>query len=118
MNRPFVSLPRHTLLLAAVFATGALPTDSMAGAKSPPTPATCVQSWPEARYRNYGYDHIVHIRSRCTPAATCYVSTNVSAKPIRVRLEPQEHKEVLTFQGAPSRAFVPHVRCRLDGSPR
>src|SRR5262245_45995953 len=24
----------------------------------------CVESWGESRYRNYGYDHIVHIRNR------------------------------------------------------
>ena len=74
----------------------------------------CVQAWTEARYRNYGYDHYVHIYNGCTAFATCRVSTNVAPKPIKVRVKPGRIEEVLTFRGSPSQEFVPRVHCVLD----
>ena len=87
---------------------------SVAQAKDPDVPVPCIQAWPEARYRNYAYDHIVHVFNGCARWATCDVSTDVNPEPIRVRLRPREHQEVLTFRGSPSSEFVPNVRCWLD----
>lgn len=74
-------------------------------------PPSCVRSWPEARYRNYGYDHIVHLNSRCHRTASCNVSTDVSPKVIAVTVAPGEHIEVLTQSGSPVPEFVVNVEC-------
>jgi hypothetical protein len=71
----------------------------------------CVNHWAEARYRNYGYDHIVHLSSNCRTEVVCLVSTNVSPNNVRVALAPGAEKEVLTYRGSPSREFTPNVRC-------
>lgn len=84
------------------------------GAASSPGPRPeCLDFWAEARYRNYGYDHIVHIANRCAAPAICDVSTNVNPNVQRVMVPPKEEVEVLTFRGSPSREFIPAVECRL-----
>lgn len=98
------------LLAPSVVAGGMRPSE----ARDPDAPVYCVQAWTEARYRNYGYDHIVHIYNGCTAFATCDVSTNVAPKPVKVRIKPGELKEVLTFRGSPSQEFVPKIHCELD----
>lgn len=82
--------------------------------RDPDAPVYCVQAWTEARYRNYAYDHIVHLYNGCTAFATCEVATNVAPKPVTVRVKPGELKEVLTYRGSPSQEFVPRVRCALE----
>jgi len=72
---------------------------------------SCVDVWGEARYRNYGYDHIVHVLNRCSRTVTCDVSTNVNPEAQRVSVFPDQDVEVLTFRGSPSREFVPQARC-------
>jgi hypothetical protein len=72
---------------------------------------TCIVSWPEVRYRNYGYDHTVHLRSRCKLTAFCEVSSDVSPKPIEVVVAPRERKDVLVLRGSPTRQFTQRVRC-------
>lgn len=72
----------------------------------------CVEVWGEARYRNYGYDHIVHLKSHCPTAASCDVSTNVNPEAVRAVVLPQQHLEVLTFRGSPAREFIPRAECR------
>jgi hypothetical protein len=71
----------------------------------------CVDHWAEARYQNYGYDHIVHLLSNCRTEVVCLVSTNVSPKALRVELPSGAEVEVLTYRGSPSREFTPNVRC-------
>jgi hypothetical protein len=73
----------------------------------------CVASWGESRYRNYGYDHIVHVRNRCQKPVLCRVSTNVNPDPVEGTVAPNEERELLTFRGSPAREFVPKVDCRL-----
>jgi hypothetical protein len=73
----------------------------------------CVDVWGEARYRNYGYDHIVHINNRCAALVTCDVSTDVNPGIQRVTIPPKQEIEVLTFRGSPSRDFVANAECRL-----
>lgn len=85
-----------------------------ASARNPEAPLYCVRYWAEARYRNYGYDHIVHLGNGCAKVAICDVATNVNPTPIRVRLQPDELREVLTFRGSPAQEFVPHVSCWLE----
>jgi hypothetical protein len=73
----------------------------------------CVRYWGEARYRNFGYDHVVHIANSCSRPAQCLVSTDVDPKRIRVKVAAGLHKEVVTRKGAPSRKFTPNVTCEL-----
>ena len=77
------------------------------------TSVACVSSWGESRYRNLGYDHIVHLKNRCEKSALCRVSTNVNPDPVEGTVAPGEERELLTFRGSPARDFVPKVDCRL-----
>lgn len=84
---------------------------SEAGASSAVPP--CVEVSSEARYRGYGYDHIVRIANGCERAATCDVSTDVNPTPERTTIPSKEQVEILTFRGSPAREFVPRVECKL-----
>jgi hypothetical protein len=77
-----------------------------------PVPA-CVRFWPEARQRNYQYDHIVHLNSRCHRVASCEVSTDVSPTVVVVSISPDEHREVVTALGTQAPEFTPNVRCAI-----
>jgi hypothetical protein len=72
---------------------------------------SCVRFWPEARYRSYGYDHVVHLSSQCHRTASCNVSTSVSRAPVVVAIDPGEHLEVLTLRGSPLSEFAVDVQC-------
>ena len=74
---------------------------------------SCVEAFPEVRYRNYGYDHIVHLYSRCDVRAYCAVSTDANPTAVEVVVPPREHVEVLTLRGSPAREFTPKVSCRF-----
>jgi hypothetical protein len=76
-------------------------------------PVSCVRHWPEVRYGNLGYDHIVLLRNGCRAHALCEVSTNVNPKPIETKVRAGEQVEVLTMRGSPAREFTQHVNCRL-----
>lgn len=82
-------------------------------AKPPEPGLLCIVSWPEARYRNYGYDHIVHIANQCSTRSICVVSTDVNPNPIEATVPAGEHVEVLTMRGSPAREFTPRVECRF-----
>ncbi len=88
-----------------------LPVDSAAAA--PDQDPSCVAFWPEVRYRNYGYDHIVHLANRCAVPAHCRVSTDVNPEAIEVQVPSHGQTEVLTFRGSAARQFVPRVECRF-----
>jgi hypothetical protein len=70
-----------------------------------------VRYWTEARWRNYGYDHIVHLQNGCRHALRCAVSTDVAPRPVVVSLPSASQREVLTFLGSPARAFSASVAC-------
>lgn len=65
----------------------------------------------EARYRNYGYDHMVRLESACTEVQACQVSTDVNPTVRRVTVAPRATMEVLTFRGSPAREFRATVTC-------
>ena len=73
----------------------------------------CITWWTEARYRPFGYDHIVHIKSACAKAADCNVSTNVNPEVKRVLVPANASVEVYTFLVSPSREFTAYVQCKL-----
>lgn len=74
---------------------------------------SCVTVKATARYRNYGYDHVVHVLNGCDRSASCEVSTDVNPTPQVVTVSPKEATEVITFVGSPSRVFTPRVTCEL-----
>ena len=104
--------------LALVFAAATV----YAGSSVEPITSTqrigCIDVWGEARYVNYGYDHIVHLRSRCRTRVLCDVSTDVSPQRIRVNVPAGESVEVLTLRGSPAQGFTPIVRCGLPGQSK
>lgn len=77
------------------------------------TQPTCLRSWPEVRYGNLGYDHVVHLASQCRAPATCDVSSDVNPEPIRVIVQPATEQEIVTMRGSPARRFTPRVVCRF-----
>src|SRR5262249_54471143 len=99
------------IIAAAIAACAAISTAR--AAEGADTSVACVGAWGESRYRNYGYDHIVHLQNRCEKAVVCRVSTNVNPDPVEGTVAAGEDREVLTFRGSPSRDFVPKVDCRL-----
>jgi len=80
------------------------------------TPAPqCLTFRTEARYRNYGYDHLVHIHNGCEQRVSCRVSTSANPTEIRVSVSPGADVTVVTFVGSPSREFSASVQCVLEG---
>jgi hypothetical protein len=75
------------------------------------SPSQCVRVWPEARLRNYAYDHVVHLQSNCHRTASCEVSTNVAPKVVVIAVEPGQAIEVVTLRGSENPEFTPFVRC-------
>jgi hypothetical protein len=75
--------------------------------------AACIKVRPEARYRGYGYNHIVHVADVCAAAAECDVSTDVNPQPTHVSVPAKGEVEVTTFVGSPARVFTPKVECTL-----
>lgn len=81
----------------------------------PRTP-DCLRSWPEVRYRNFGYDHIVHIANECRARAFCAVSSDVTPAPVEVEVPAFGQLEVMTCRGCASREFTPRLSCRFVSS--
>jgi hypothetical protein len=103
------------VLLGALSCVGATTASQReATARDPVVPTYCVQVWPEARYRNYGYDHIVHLYNGCSTSATCLIATNVAPKAIKVRVASKQQLEVVTYRGSPSQEFQVQASCELD----
>jgi hypothetical protein len=71
----------------------------------------CVHFWPEARLRNYAYDHVVHLQSSCHRTASCNVSTNVTPQVVTIAVEPGQALEVVTLRGSENPEFTPFVHC-------
>lgn len=88
---------------------GALGSPASAQPQTPP----CIRFWPEVRYRNYAYDHIVHLGNACRVKASCAVSSDVNPEWIRVIVPAGEEIEVMTLRGSPAREFTPRVECRF-----
>ena len=88
-----------------------IPPIAAADTPSQEPPPSCVRFWPEARYRSYGYDHIVHLDSSCHRTASCRVSTDVNPAPVVVAIAPGEHIELVTYRGSPSSEFTAEVNC-------
>lgn len=89
-----------------------LPPIARADAPNPPAHG-CVHYWPETRYRDYAYDHVVHLSSDCHRVASCTVATNQSPKAVVVAVAPGEHVEVVTLRGSELPEFTPKVECSL-----
>ncbi len=105
-----MKFPVGWFAIAALTLVGA---PEVAGA-DPPPPAPvklCVTTAGEARYRNYGYDHLVRITSSCDVPSECAVTTNVSPGAIKVTVPAGQTVEVLTFRGSPAATFTHQAVC-------
>jgi hypothetical protein len=71
----------------------------------------CVTAKPESVYKNYGYDHLVHLTNGCKYAVKCSVSSNANPTAQVVTLAVNETTTVRTFQASPAREFTPSVQC-------
>lgn len=78
---------------------------------SPLQNESCVRTWLEVRYRNFGYDHVVHLVSECQAQVVCRVSTNSNPDGLEVVVPAGEAVEVITFVGSPAREFTASVSC-------
>ena len=72
---------------------------------------SCVTVTSDAFYRNYGYDHVVHVANGCAGAVACAVSTDVSPEPQQLTVPAKTTADVLTYRGSPARVFAPRVDC-------
>jgi hypothetical protein len=79
---------------------------------------SCVRWRSEARYKNFGYDHVVILQNGCDAPAICSVKTNVNPEPISASVAPGEQTEVLTFRGSPASTFDARVSCALEAGAR
>jgi hypothetical protein len=106
-------------ILAAVACSPTGPTQLAEAPSQRPTTAAkikvelCVRSWGEARYRGYGYDHIVHVANDCDETVACRVSTDVDTRPIQVTVPPEAHVEVVTRRGSAARKFKARATCQF-----
>jgi len=82
-------------------------------ARSAETLPSCVRVSAEARYRPFGYDHLVYIHNDCARTADCTVSTDVNPERMQVSVPPQGEVEVVTWVGSPARVFMATVVCDL-----
>jgi hypothetical protein len=97
-------------LLASLATLGLVVGRSPAATRQTPD---CVQFWPEARYRDYAYDHIVHVLNACHALAICMVSSDLDPAPVRSEVKAGENSEVLLTRGSPANQFTPKVECGL-----
>jgi hypothetical protein len=95
--------------LAMLVVSGVLVARALSRPNTPP----CVRSWPEVRYKNHGYDHIVHVGNDCRVKASCAVSSDVNPEPVQVIIQAGEQVEVVTTRGSPASEFTPRVECRF-----
>jgi hypothetical protein len=105
--------PLH-LLAPGLFVAASLVGGTLVAYADGDPAAACIKVRPEARYRGYGYNHIVHVADVCAAAAECDVSTDVNPQPTHVSVPPKGEVEVNTFMGSPARVFTPKVDCVLQ----
>lgn len=107
-------------VVAAIAGLASLALPALAGVAVPAraqdqgggTPS-CIDYSGYARYRAYGYDHIVRVHNGCDKQARCDVWTNVTPDKHHISLQPDDTQEVVTRVGSPARAFTPRVSCEL-----
>lgn len=104
-------------IAVALVATGAVPEASADDKPDASVPRSvlpaCISVATEARYVPYGYNHVVILKSGCSKAATCSVSTNVNPQATSVEVAVRATVEVLTFTASPAQTFTANVTCTL-----
>lgn len=80
-----------------------------------PAKKPCVSVSTSAPYVNYGYDHVVTLRSACEKPQRCTVKTDAAPSPVVVDLGASETKSIVTFRGSPAREFKAEVSCQPAG---
>jgi hypothetical protein len=112
-----MSISRGKVFIAGLcLVVGSLVLAAARADAAPDTAAACIKVRPEARYRGFGYNHIVHVADVCATPAECDVSTDVNPQATHVSVAAGSEIEVNTFMGSPARVFVPKVLCTMGGS--
>ncbi len=73
--------------------------------------AACISYRAESRYQNYGYDHWVHLTSRCAEARRCHVTTQSNPSGVHLSLAAGASASELLFRGSPASEPGASVRC-------
>ncbi|MBX3184238.1 MAG: hypothetical protein KF915_16545 [Polyangiaceae bacterium] len=77
--------------------------------------AACVSYRAESRYQNYGYDHWVHLTSRCAEARRCHVTTQSNPSGVHLTLAAGASASELLFRGSPASEPGARVSCGTKG---
>lgn len=99
------------LALAAPVGLVFVPRPEVANAAEPLEEGQCVTVTNEVRYRNYGYDHIVHLDNACDVPVECTVTTDSNPNGVVAEVPPETAIELLLFRGSPARTFTSRVDC-------
>ncbi|MCA9646247.1 MAG: hypothetical protein KC492_36405 [Myxococcales bacterium] len=78
------------------------------------TGQSCVEYTTQVVYRNYGYDHLVQLRSACQKPVTCHVASDSNPSGVDQSLAPGQSESVLLFRGSPASEFTASVSCRPE----
>jgi hypothetical protein len=99
--------------LALATAAGVALADTPPAPPAPPAPPVklCIASVGEARYRNYGYDHVVRLTNACDVQSECSVTTDVNPAAAKATVPGGQTVEVLTFRGSPAASFTHRAVC-------
>jgi len=100
---------RLMLLLAAfVCFTGS------AGADSPVKVGDCAAVTASARFKGYGYTHIVTLSNSCQRAVSCEVWTDVDPTPhVTLQAKPGQSADVVIRNGSPASEVHAGKLCRF-----
>lgn len=110
---PLLGVAAATLASPAAPAAELDPSPLAATAGPKASVPACMAVSAESRYVPYGYNHVVLLRSGCSKAATCVVSTDVNPEPIKAEVAAGTTVEVLSFLASPSQTFTARVTCEL-----
>jgi hypothetical protein len=97
------------LLIPALLATSSALAE---GSENAPKAVSCVAVETEARFKGFGFDHVVTLRNGCKKPARCSVKTDANPRASSVELAVGEERMIVTFAGSPAREFRADVTCR------
>ena len=90
---------RRLILLCAAWASFA----GTAAADSPQQVGDCASVTASARFKGYGYTHVVTLTNSCQRAVSCEVWTDADPTPhVTLQAKPGKSAEVITRNGSPA----------------
>jgi hypothetical protein len=74
-------------------------------------PAGCVSWSTEAKMDAYGYDHFVHLESKCSVSVDCTITSSTNPAAVRATLAAGAKQRVLIWRGSPASQLTASVTC-------